>query len=169
VYNIGSCDEVSNLELCGLLLDRMSIPHDTPEQLRKWIKHTRDRPFNDRRYAVDDTKLRRLGWEQKVSIHEGLKITVDWFTQFGESWWGDISHALAPFPVVRDGKMMTNDACWTRDEPPKAQDTKLQDVQQDVQKKEDLNGCRDRVQNGDETTSFHRGVHNGGGEFHMAA
>lgn len=122
VYNVGSYDEVSNFELCGMLLDRMKVPHDTPEKLREWIKYTRDRPFNDQRYAVDASKLEKLGWRQKVSIDEGLKITVDWYTKFGETWWGDISHVLTPFPVWSEGEMIPDDERSMRDEPIISQD-----------------------------------------------
>ena len=154
IYNVGSHDEVSNLELSSMLLDRMKISHDTPEQLRKWIKYTRDRPFNDRRYAVDGSKLKRLGWEQKVSIDEGLKITVDWFTQFGESWWGDISHVLTPFPTVSDGEMVPDDARSMRDEPLEPQEVR-QGKLPEQQTKEDANGCRD-TRNGDDMNGVHR-------------
>ncbi|KAI1019911.1 hypothetical protein LB503_006510 [Fusarium chuoi] len=161
IYNVGSHDEVSNLELCGMLLDRMRIPHDTPEQLRKWIKYTRDRPFNDRRYAVDGTKLKRLGWEQKVSIDEGLKITVDWFTQFGETWWGDISHVLTPFPTVSDGEMVPDDARSMRDEPLESQDIR-QGKLPEQHKNDDMSvGCRSTQQNGEDTSGLYQ--NNGGG------
>jgi len=79
----------------------MGIPHEG-EELKKWVKYTHDRPFNDHRYAVDGTKLRQLGWDQKTSFEEGLRITVDWYRRFGERWWGDISKVLSPFPVVKD-------------------------------------------------------------------
>ncbi|CAM1502890.1 Fc.00g076660.m01.CDS01 [Cosmosporella sp. VM-42] len=118
IYNVGSYDEISNIDLCGKLLTLMKIPHDSPEQFRKWIKYTHDRPFNDRRYAVDATKLRALGWDQKTTLEEGLKITVDWYGRFGEAWWGDISHVLTPFPVVNDdGELMPDDEHAMRDEP----------------------------------------------------
>ncbi|KAK4172232.1 putative rhamnose biosynthetic enzyme [Triangularia setosa] len=100
IYNVGSYDEISNLSLCGKLLDEMDIPHGTPEEFTRWVKYTHDRPFNDHRYAVDGTKLRQLGWDQKTSFAEGLRITVDWYRRFGEHWWGDISKVLSPFPVV---------------------------------------------------------------------
>jgi len=100
VYNVGSYDEISNISLCSRILSALDIPHDTQEQLHKWIKHTHDRPFNDMRYAVDGTKLRQLGWDQKTSFEDGLAITVDWYKRFGEAWWGDISKILTPFPVV---------------------------------------------------------------------
>lgn len=63
------------------------------------IEHTRDRPFNDRRYAVDGTKLRQLGWKQSVSFEEGLAMTVEWYREFSR-WWGAIDAILSPFPVV---------------------------------------------------------------------
>lgn len=100
IYNVGSYDEIANIDICRKLLDEMKIPHDGEEEFRKWVKYTHDRPFNDHRYAVDGTKLRNLGWEQKTGFAEGLAITVDWYKRFGEKWWGDISQVLTPFPVV---------------------------------------------------------------------
>ena len=75
-YNVGSYDEVSNFSHCGKLLSEMGIPHGTPEEFSNWVKYTHDRPFNDHRYAVDGTKLRQLGWEQKTSFEDGLRSTV---------------------------------------------------------------------------------------------
>lgn len=106
VYNVGSYDEVSNAELCNKLLTYLNIPHGTPEEKAKWIKHTYDRPFNDKRYAVDGTKLRALGWDQKMSFEKGLALTVDWYSKFGEKWWGDITKVLTPFPVVAGKKIV---------------------------------------------------------------
>ncbi|KLU83531.1 dTDP-D-glucose 4,6-dehydratase [Magnaporthiopsis poae ATCC 64411] len=108
VYNVGSYDEISNLDLCGKLLTELGIPHDTPEEFKKWVKYTHDRPFNDHRYAVDGTKLRQLGWDQKTTFAEGLRTTVQWYKLFGEKWWGDISKVLSPFPEVH-GKVVVSD------------------------------------------------------------
>jgi len=106
IYNVGSYDEISNTELCDKLLTYLDIPHGTPEEKAKWIKHTHDRPFNDKRYAVDGTKLRALGWDQKMSFEQGLAITVDWYSKFGEKWWGNITNVLTPFPVVSGKKVV---------------------------------------------------------------
>ncbi|RYP51631.1 hypothetical protein DL769_010783 [Monosporascus sp. CRB-8-3] len=100
IYNVGSYDEVSNLDLCRLLLKELRIPNENTQDFNKWVKYTQDRPFNDHRYAVDGTKLRQLGWKQKTSFAEGLRTTVDWYTRFGEEWWGDITKVLSPFPIV---------------------------------------------------------------------
>ncbi|KAM0264103.1 hypothetical protein ACHAQJ_000848 [Trichoderma viride] len=118
VYNVGSTDEISNLELCGKILSAMEISHDTPEQFRKWVKYTHDRPFNDCRYAVDGSKLRNLGWEQKTTFEEGLQMTVEWYRRFGEQWWGDISHVLTPFPIVSEGEVVPDVEHHVKDDPP---------------------------------------------------
>jgi dTDP-glucose 4,6-dehydratase len=95
IYNIGSRDEIANKDLCRLLLAQFGIPN---EDYEKWVEHTHDRPFNDMRYAVDGGKVGKLGWVQKTSFEKGLKMTVDWYRRFGDTWWGDISHCLTAFP-----------------------------------------------------------------------
>lgn len=97
IYNVGSVDEVSNLELCGKLLDIFGISDH-----QAWIEHVKDRPFNDRRYAVDATRLKNLGWVQKTTFEDGLRATVQWYQSF-PNWWGNINNALTAFPVV-EGK-----------------------------------------------------------------
>ncbi|KAI1143899.1 NAD(P)-binding protein [Hypoxylon sp. FL0543] len=108
VYNVGSHDEISNIQLCKMLLKEMGIPHETEEDFHKWVKYTHDRPFNDHRYAIDATKLRRLGWDQKTPFAEGLKTTVDWYKRFGEEWWGNISKVLSPFPIVVEAEVVSD-------------------------------------------------------------
>ena len=120
IYNIGSADEISNLTLCGKILAALEIPHSTPTEFRRWVKYTHDRPFNDCRYAVDDTKLRDLGWEQRTGFDEGLRRTVKWYAEFGEVWWGDISHVLTPFPVVSEGEVMPDEVNMMTDDPPRS-------------------------------------------------
>ena len=85
IYNVGSYDEISNLTLCAELLKHFGV--EDPAAFSQHVQHTQDRPFNDRRYAVDATKLKNLGWVQKTSFQEGLQVTVDWYKKFGEKWW----------------------------------------------------------------------------------
>lgn len=118
IYNIGSTDELSNLQLCGMILTTMGIKHESREDFRKWVKFSHDRPFNDRRYAVDATKLKKLGWDQKTSFEDGLKLTINWYKQFGETWWGDISHVLTPFPTISEGEVVPDLEHIIRSHPP---------------------------------------------------
>jgi dTDP-D-glucose 4,6-dehydratase len=106
VYNIGSTDEISNIKLCEMLLQQFG--HVSAESFSDFVIHTIDRPFNDRRYAVDDSKLRKLGWQQKTSFDDALKATVAWYRQFGEAWWGDIGHVLVPHPAAKISRTLSS-------------------------------------------------------------
>ena len=80
IYNIGANKEKTNLELVKNLLDILGKPHSL-------MTFVTDRPGHDRRYALSASKIRReLGWKPKVSIHEGLRRTVQWYID-NEDWW----------------------------------------------------------------------------------
>ncbi|KAL9036994.1 MAG: hypothetical protein Q9214_005890 [Letrouitia sp. 1 TL-2023] len=96
IYNIGSADEISNLTLCSKLLKEFGL-----DESENWITHSQDRPFNDRRYAVNGQKLCDLGWKQNTTFEKGLAVTVAWYRKYGEVWWGNIDDTLGTFPVVK--------------------------------------------------------------------
>ena len=79
VYNIGGGNEVTNLELTRAILRDL----DKDEGL---ISNVADRPGHDRRYAVDCSKVRALGWRPKVAFADGLLRTVDWYREH-PAWW----------------------------------------------------------------------------------
>jgi dTDP-glucose 4,6-dehydratase len=44
------------------------------------IRHVKDRPGHDRRYAIDAGKImRELGWKPSVTFEEGIARTMDWY------------------------------------------------------------------------------------------
>lgn len=45
-----------------------------------------DRPLHDRRYAIDASRIRDLGWRPLGSLDDRLAETVDWYRRH-ESWW----------------------------------------------------------------------------------
>lgn len=57
-----------------------------------------DRLGHDRRYCLDTTKLRALGWQPQVEFAEGLARTVEWY-QRNEWWWRPIKQGD---PAFRD-------------------------------------------------------------------
>jgi dTDP-glucose 4,6-dehydratase len=72
-YNIGGCNEKTNLEVVELILNRLGKP-------KSLIKHVTDRPGHDRRYAIDASKIiNQLGWQLSVSFEQGLNKTIDWY------------------------------------------------------------------------------------------
>lgn len=79
VYNIGSNNEKTNLEIVKLILAELN----KPETLITYVK---DRPGHDRRYAIDAAKLREeLGWSPEYTFEEGLKETIKWYLA-NQSW-----------------------------------------------------------------------------------
>jgi dTDP-glucose 4,6-dehydratase len=81
VYNVGG-EEHENLELTRRIL-ALTGAGDT------LVRHVEDRPGHDRRYALDDTKLRALGWSPARSLDDGLAATVDWYRE-NRAWWEPI-------------------------------------------------------------------------------
>lgn len=77
VYNIGGMYDVPNIEIVKLILKHL----DKPDSLITYVK---DRPGHDRRYAMDNTKIRtELGWEPAYTFEQGLKETIDWYLANG--------------------------------------------------------------------------------------
>ncbi len=82
IYNVGTGREVYNIDMAHLILKLLG----KPESL---LQHVQDRPGHDRRYSLDVTKLRALGWEPAHSFEEALEKTVRWYVA-NEWWWRKI-------------------------------------------------------------------------------
>jgi dTDP-glucose 4,6-dehydratase len=82
VYNIGGGNDVMNVDLTHQILDLLGKP-------RSLIKPVADRKGHDRRYCLDTTKLRALGWSPQIEFGNGLRDTIDWYRQ-NEWWWRPI-------------------------------------------------------------------------------
>jgi dTDP-glucose 4,6-dehydratase len=82
VYNIGGGNDVMNVELTHRILDGLGKSHGL-------IRPVADRPGHDRRYCLDTTKLRRLGWTPQIPFEDGLQQTIDWYRD-NDWWWRPI-------------------------------------------------------------------------------
>ena len=83
VYNIGSGEERVNLDVARDILALTG----QPESL---LRHVKDRPGHDRRYALDAAKIRRqLAWAPAVPFRDGLGQTVEWYRAHA-AWWQEI-------------------------------------------------------------------------------
>ena len=80
IYNVGGGNERTNIEITKLLIAAMG----KDERSMKFVP---DRPGHDRRYAIDDAKIRaELGVVPQVAFEEGLRATVRWYID-NEPWW----------------------------------------------------------------------------------
>jgi len=82
VYNIGG-QERENLAVVRRILD---LTGGSPDLVRMVV----DRPGHDRRYSVDSSRLRDLGWTPGHSFDAGgLEETVEWYREHRD-WWEPI-------------------------------------------------------------------------------
>ncbi|MEU7909960.1 dTDP-glucose 4,6-dehydratase [Microbispora bryophytorum] len=79
IYHVAGTAELTNLELTRRLLDLLGASPDL-------VRRVEDRKGHDRRYSLDDRKLRALGYAPQVSFDDGLEATVRWYAD-NPSWW----------------------------------------------------------------------------------
>lgn len=78
-YLVGSTDkEINNLEVASRLLKIFKLD-------KSHLKFVKDRPGHDRRYAIDPSKIKKLGWKPKYDFDTWLGKTVDWYKE--NKWW----------------------------------------------------------------------------------
>ncbi len=90
VYNIGSGHEQANLDTAAQVLGLVGAS-------RELIRFVADRPGHDRRYAMQDGKLRALGWQPRTPFSQGLAQTIDWYRAH-EDWWRPLAQGLREDP-----------------------------------------------------------------------
>jgi dTDP-glucose 4,6-dehydratase len=78
-YNVAGAGHLTNREVTARILAALGKPWEL-------VRSVPDRPGHDRRYAIDDAKLRRLGWTPRVEFEAGLATTIEWFVA-NRDWW----------------------------------------------------------------------------------
>ena len=78
-YNIGGGLELDNRELTQRVLAAMGADWSS-------VKRVEDRKGHDRRYSVDDGRIRALGYAPQHRFEDGLAETVQWYRD-NEAWW----------------------------------------------------------------------------------
>ncbi|CAM8962219.1 unnamed protein product [Rhodiola kirilowii] len=105
VYNIGTKRERCVVDVARDICNMFKLEPDSV------IKFVNDRPFNDKRYFLDDQKLKKLGWQEKTSSEDGLRMTLEWYTK-NPQWWGDVTAALHPHPRISCGSYSSDDSYY---------------------------------------------------------
>ncbi|MDP8213975.1 MAG: dTDP-glucose 4,6-dehydratase [Candidatus Euphemobacter frigidus] len=78
VYNIGGGNLLTNQDLTGQILKYLGLPETL-------VRRVRDREGHDRRYALDSSKIKKLGWTPGADYDNELKSTIDWYRD--NRWW----------------------------------------------------------------------------------
>ncbi|KWX77776.1 dTDP-glucose 4,6-dehydratase [Paenibacillus jilunlii] len=82
VYNVGGHNERTNLEVVKTIIHTLGKSEDL-------IEFVADRLGHDKRYAIDPTKLEKLGWKPTYTFETGIAQTIQWYTA-NAAWWEQI-------------------------------------------------------------------------------
>lgn len=82
VYNIGGHNEKTNLEVVQTIIKTLGKSEDL-------IQYVQDRLGHDRRYAINPSKLEKLGWIPTYSFDSGIQQTIEWYLE-NQDWWENI-------------------------------------------------------------------------------
>lgn len=83
VYNVcGDGIERPNREITQTILDALGKPWSL-------VRRVPDRPGHDRRYALDGSRLKSLGWTLQVPFEAGIAQTIEWYAH-NRAWWETI-------------------------------------------------------------------------------
>jgi dTDP-glucose 4,6-dehydratase len=96
VYNVGGGNHVKNIDLTKQILQLAG-------RTESLIQPVADRQGHDRRYALDTSKLRQLGWRPQVPFDSGLRDTVTWYRE-NEWWWRPIKENDQAFRAYYDAQ-----------------------------------------------------------------
>jgi dTDP-glucose 4,6-dehydratase len=82
VYNVGGHNERTNLEVVQTIINTLG-------KTEELIEFVEDRLGHDKRYAIDPTKLEKLGWKSTYSFDTGIVQTIQWYLD-NKEWWEQI-------------------------------------------------------------------------------
>jgi dTDP-glucose 4,6-dehydratase len=86
VYHINGDAELTNLELTQAILEHFGAGWDM-------VTPVADRKGHDRRYSLDDSALRALGYAPRTRFADGLATTVRWYAEHRD-WWEPLKRSL---------------------------------------------------------------------------
>ena len=72
IYNIG-CDEGMEYSIMDIAILLIQLIKGEQVDEKEWIQFIEDRPFNDKRYYISNSKLKALGWTIRVNFEDGIR------------------------------------------------------------------------------------------------
>lgn len=74
-YNVVGDIEIHNDDLVKNIAKLMNKKANI-----EYVDFSKSRPGHDRRYSLDGTKLKNMGWKQPIGFDQSLEKTIRWFT-----------------------------------------------------------------------------------------
>lgn len=74
-YNIGNNKYFKNIEIAKLICKALNV------NPRKYIKFVKDRPFNDKRYSINISKIKSIGWKPKRDLRNEIENIISWYSK----------------------------------------------------------------------------------------
>lgn len=79
VYNISGDNELENICIIQSICDLLQVSSGS-------IEFIKDRPGHDKRYSLDSSKIKRLGFTTESDFFQSLQKTVNWYKE-NQDWW----------------------------------------------------------------------------------
>ncbi|WP_405166525.1 dTDP-glucose 4,6-dehydratase [Nocardia sp. NBC_01499] len=93
IYNLGGGTDLTNQELTDRILAKLGAGWDR-------VRFVEDRRSNDRRYAMDWSKIADLGYRPQRSLDDTLADTIDWYRDNPDRWAPEPRNPAAPIAAV---------------------------------------------------------------------
>lgn len=92
IYNIGSGERINNINVIRQIIQSM---YGKVDGIDSFIHRVRNRPGNDKRYAINSNKVvKECGEYITANFKLGAKITADWYSR-NQDWWKQLNVDLS--------------------------------------------------------------------------
>lgn len=78
-YLIGGDNEMKNIDIVNVICDAVDDRYSVDINSKKLIRFVEDRAGHDFRYAIDASKIKKLGWSPETSFEEGIRKTIEYY------------------------------------------------------------------------------------------
>ena len=95
VYHVDGGTELSNRELTAAILEACGASW-------QMVVPVTDRKGHDRRYSLNDSLLRSMGYAPRIPFPEGLKATIAWYAD-NRQWWEPLDRPAPPAQPASGG------------------------------------------------------------------
>ena len=78
-YNIGSNKELTNINVVKSICNILDKKIPSKNNYSNLIQFVDDRPGHDHRYALNNSKIKKIGWKPNYNWSDGLNETINWY------------------------------------------------------------------------------------------